>query len=71
MSPKLGATGDYPDGKMSDDDEGGLRMALAADRENKVVVLNFGKSIAWIGLPKQTALALGQGIIEKAKELPD
>jgi hypothetical protein len=64
---ELGATGEFPDGKISEDDEGELRMAVAVHEGN--VILDFGKNISWIGLPPEQAKHLGQLLIQKAKDL--
>ena len=71
MNERIGPTGEFPDGKMNEHDEGELKMALAVDAKNKVVVMDFGKPVAWIGLPKQMALDFAKGLTEKANQLPD
>ena len=65
--PKLGSTGDFPRGKLNADDEGGLQIAVY--ERDKTVIINFGKEVEWIGLDKQTAITLGESIIEKAKSI--
>lgn len=64
----LGATGRYPEGKLTGDDEGEIRVAIAADPMKQKVVINFGKSVAWIGFTPQQAADLGQMLISKALE---
>lgn len=66
---KLGATGRSPYGRLNADDEGELRFALAADRANGVVRVEFGKPVAWLGLPSAIARELARALIEKADEL--
>lgn len=66
---KLGATGQFPRGRAADDDEGELRMALAADHANAIVRIEFGKPIAWLGLPVGEARQFAHMLIEKADEL--
>ena len=53
--PGLGPTGQYPYGKLNPDDEGEIRIAIAHDPHNRTVVIDFGKPVAWIGLPPQHA----------------
>lgn len=65
----LGATGDFPDGKISEDDEGGLRLLIGIDRANQCVVVNFGQSVSWIAMPKADAEGISRAIAERAKEL--
>ena len=66
---KLGATGAYPYGKADATDEGELRLALAADYEQGIVRILFGKPIAWLGLPSGKARELAAALIEKADDL--
>jgi hypothetical protein len=64
---KLGSTGEFPRGKLSVDDEGGLQIAVY--EKDKTVIVNFGKSVDWIGLDRDTARQLGQSLIEKANSI--
>jgi len=64
---KIGATGNFPQGKLKDDDEGELRMAVF-ERDGNIVI-DFGKELAWIGFGKDEAIALGEMLIKKANEL--
>jgi len=66
---KLGATGRYPRGKADTSDEGELQMALAADHQNAIVRVQFGKPIAWLGLPAREARQLATLLNEKAEEI--
>jgi hypothetical protein len=61
---KLGATGDYPRGKLRDDDEGGIRFAVIV--RDKTVVLDFGQPVAWLGIPASDARALARAIMAAA-----
>lgn len=57
--------GEYPDGKLSPDDEGGLAMGVGhvAGR----VKVQFPKPVAWIALRPEEAVALAQLLIDHAK----
>jgi hypothetical protein len=66
---KIGATGEFPYGTVDATDEGELRMAIAADPRNGVVRIEFGKPVAWLGLPTVHARGLAAMLIEKADEL--
>ena len=63
----LGATGKFPGGKLNDDDEGELRTIIKTDGDN--VVIDFGKSVAWLALPKKDAIALGKILIEQGDRI--
>ena len=69
MTHHLGATGRFPQGKLSSDDQGELRMAVVADPIHKKVVISFGKEITWIGFDMAQAAELGELLIEKSKQL--
>jgi hypothetical protein len=64
---KIGSTGKFPQGKLKSDDEGEFRMAVF--EQNGKIVIDFGKKLAWIGLGKDEAIALGEMLISKAKNL--
>jgi hypothetical protein len=66
---KLGATGRYPFGHSRPDDEGELRAALAVDRAQGVIRIEFGKPVAWLALPSGYARELARLLVEKADEL--
>lgn len=66
-NPVLGATGQFPDGKMSPDDEGELALAVAHDQD--VVHIRFGKEVAWLGLDRATALNFAKLIEHHARQL--
>lgn len=43
---------EYPDGKIRDDDEGELKIKALI--ENGRVIIDFGKSLSWIGFDKES-----------------
>lgn len=67
----LGPTGTFPRGKLNEDDEGGLQLAVASDKSSKTVIVDFGKPVVWIGLGPEEALALAAMLERRAKELTD
>ena len=64
--PKLGPTGDYPEGKLNGDDEGGIAIGVAYDPEKDVVVVNFGKLVKWVAMPPANAIAFARMILSSA-----
>jgi len=66
---KLGATGNFPKGKIREDDEGELRLAVAHDNDKGVVIVDFGKPVVWIGLPADDAVEFANTILKHAKDL--
>jgi hypothetical protein len=65
--PIPGPTGDFPQGKLNESDEGGLNILVTTQKGN--VIVAFGKPVAWIGLPPKDAIELANMIIRKAKGL--
>lgn len=66
---KLGATGRFPRGPADADDEGELQLAMAADHQQAIVRIVFGKPIAWLGLPSGEARQFAAMLTAKADEL--
>lgn len=64
-TPNLGATGNFPEPKITDDDEGEIRIGIT--EKDGVVVIDFGKLISWIGFTKEQAKQIGQLLIDRAK----
>ena len=64
---KLGATGRFPQGKLNRHDQGELACAIYTEKGR--VVMNFGKSVAWLCLDCDGALALAEILRQRAAEL--
>lgn len=69
LKEQLGATGRYPEGKLSKHDEGEIAFAVAADPKHGKVLIDFGKPVAFLGMNADQAIALGEMLIAKAGEL--
>jgi hypothetical protein len=63
----LGATGRLPDGLLTAEDEGELRLAVGQRDGN--VVLDFGKPVAWLGFPASDARQLAATLASHANAL--
>jgi len=63
---KLGATGEFPDGKVDPTDEGELRFMVSAT-DDGLVRLEFGKPVAWLGLRPQDAAGLASALMHHAR----
>jgi hypothetical protein len=63
----LGATNQFPDGKLTPQDEGEIQLSMATVDDK--IVLNFAKPIAWIGFTPDQAHNLGRLLIKRAKKL--
>ncbi len=62
----IGATGEFPAGKLNDDDEGGLQMAIFTKDEN--LIIEFGTPVHWLGMSKAEAKEFARAILKKADE---
>jgi len=62
----FGATGEHPDGKLAEHDEGEIRFGVT-DAEGKVII-NFGKSVRSMGMSPEQAKQLGGTLINRARQ---
>ena len=62
----IGPTGEFPEGKLSSDDEGELTIAITVWRGQ--VRLDFGAPTAWLAMPPALALRIGRTLIQRAIE---
>lgn len=67
--PFFGATGRFPRGRASAEDEGELQFGIAVDVAQGILRMVFGKPVQWIGLPSMEARALAKLLTEGADEL--
>lgn len=67
LKPALGATGKFPEGKLTEDDEGEIHMGVIV-KDNKVI-LAFGKPVAWVGMTRVQAINLADLLKRRAMEL--
>jgi len=64
-----GPTGQFPDGRISPDDEGELNVRMGVDPQSRQVIIDFGMPTTWIGLPPEKAIEFGNKLIAMAKTL--
>lgn len=64
----FGATGEFPDGKLNELDEGGIRFGITV--VDGKLIMNFGaKPITWIGFTKAEAIDLIKYLNNRISEL--
>lgn len=51
IQSKPGATGNFPDGKLIEKDDGEIAVAFAVYQGR--LIMNFGKPVAWIGFTRK------------------
>ena len=62
----LGPTGEFPYGKLNEDDEGGIRIAVGSNRDTESVIMDFGSPTAWIGMRPEHATAIAMSLLQHA-----
>lgn len=68
---KLGALGSYSQGKLDARDKGDLALAITADRQRKIVRIDFGTEVSWLGMEAHQARMFGETLLKAAKALED
>lgn len=63
---QTGATGTFPQGHLNDDDQGALKIAVAYDKLDGIVRVDFGKPVAWLGLPKDQTINFARVLLKHA-----
>ena len=63
----LGATGRFPEGKLTLADEGEIQFAVTTIK--KKVVIDFGKPVRWLGCTGDQAIDLGRLLIKRGRKL--
>ena len=64
----LGATGEFPDGKITDHDAGGLALSIGFDSDSNNIIIDFGTPVAWLGMTPEDAIDFAEYLIQCAKE---
>lgn len=61
---KLGATGQFPDGKISADDEGELTLAVSSLPDGSVRI-DFGIPVKWLAMPREVGFNFAKEIMRR------
>jgi hypothetical protein len=59
-----GPTGRFPHGKIRDDDEGEIHIAIGASKGQ--VIIDFGGPVAWMGFTPDDARELALSLVKHA-----
>jgi hypothetical protein len=62
--PKLGPTGEFPQGKLNHFDEGELEFGIAND--GKKVIINFNSPVFWFAVQPAMALQMAEALTRHA-----
>lgn len=60
---------EFPNGKMSEQDEGELAFAIALDTKARVIRIDFNKPVTWLGMDLESARNLKRELSLKVAEL--
>ena len=67
--PKLGPLGTYSQGKADKHDKGDLRLAVSVDPLHRIIRMDFGTELTWIGLGTQEARAIANALLNAVEKL--
>jgi hypothetical protein len=59
----------WPDGRISGDDDGVTAYAIAADHQHRLIRIQFTKPMLWLGLSVNDAKALRDMLDQKLAEM--
>ncbi len=65
LSTSVGATGQFPDGKLAPHDEGEIFFAVGI--KDGRVILDFGKPVHSLGMTPHQAVAIAEMLVSKAR----
>jgi hypothetical protein len=71
MTP-VGATGRFPEGKLTPEDEGEIQFGIGKFRDEEgrtKVAIEFGKPVHWVAMNAQQALDLAESLRKHAREI--
>lgn len=63
----LGATGQFPKGKMMEEDEGEIRFRIG--HTNTKIIIDFGQPVAWLGMDAKEARELANILYDHARAI--
>ena len=62
-----GPTGEFPEGKLREDDEG--EIVIKVGEYQGKVVMDFGTEVKWIGMNAKQAAEIGRGLLKHAQKI--
>lgn len=60
---------EFPEGRLSGDDDGSITFKIGSDAEKNVVAIEFSKPLHWVAMPPQQAVDLAQQLIRHARSI--
>ena len=68
---RLGPTGKFPKGKISEHDDGGLKVAIGVDKNHNRIIIDFGTKVSWIGFSAEEAEMLAISLLLNIKKMKE
>lgn len=66
LKEHIGPTGNFPEGKLTEHDEG--EIAMAVYRKDGKVIIDFGSKVTWLGMNPNQAIELGNALIKQGRK---
>ena len=63
----LGATNKFPDGKLTEQDQGEIKIAIITADDK--IVIEFGQPVRWIGMSPKQAIDLSHNLLKHSHKL--
>lgn len=60
---------EWPEGRLSGDDEGSFVFIVSADADTDLVKVDFGKPTQWVAMSPQQAIDIAQSLIKQARSI--
>lgn len=60
---------EFPEGRLSGDDDGSITFKIGVDPDKNVVAMEFSKPTHWVAMPPQQAVELAQQLIRHARAI--
>lgn len=60
---------EWPEGRVSGDDDGSLTFKIGADPDKELVAIEFSKETLWVAMGPQQAIDLAQQLIKHARSI--
>lgn len=65
VTGRLGPTDRFPEGRLTESDEGEIRIAVGVEKGK--IVLHFGEPTMWVGMTPEQAVEIAGLMIQKAR----
>lgn len=63
----LGSTNNFPEGKLTENDEGEIKLAVGIT--NGKIIMNFGEPVSWIGFNADQAIDIAIALLSQAAKI--